>query len=241
MSSNQTKQNVNQFNSDVHDNQGYLYSTNAPYSARVANQRMSDAVLHAIPHHATRILDLGCGDGVYTAEIAAALPQSYVEGNDPAQEAIDVARQRHHNVVFNVGNILDLTTQPSEAFDVAVIRGVIHHLPDDSQTLAIQNARQLCRTLIIVEPNGNNPILKYIEKNSTYHIEHEEQSFDTQTLVNWCHAAGWHDVSVHYIGFVPFFFPELPSRIIHFFQPLLERIPAVNKYFSAQIVVVCRQ
>ncbi len=233
------KDNVNAFNTDVAHNAGYLYTTNAPYSAIVANKRMSDAILAAIPTHATHIIDLGCGDGVYTAEIAVAFPHAQVRGNDPAAEAINAAQSRFPAVSFAVANILDEQRHPTASADVSILRGVIHHLPHDSQVKAIANARQLSKRLIICEPNGNNPILKYIETHSAYHIAHEEQSFTTDTLVAWCRAAGWQRIDVHYIGFVPFFFPELPARLIHAVQPLLERIPIINKYLSAQIVIVC--
>lgn len=233
------KDNVTAFNTDVTHNAGYLYTTNAPYSAIVANKRMSDAIMAAIPAHATHIIDLGCGDGVYTAEIAAAFPHAHVSGNDPAAEAISAAQLRFPAVTFTVANILDEQTNTATKADVSILRGVIHHLPHDSQVSAIANARQISQRLIICEPNGNNPILKYIETHSAYHIAHEEQSFTTETLVAWCRAAGWQRITVQYIGFVPFFFPELPARIIHAIQPLLERIPIINTYLSAQIVIVC--
>lgn len=239
MNTRQVKDNVSTFNTDVSQNNGYMYSTNAPYSAVVANQRMSKAILAAIPTTARRILDLGCGDGVYTAEIAAARPDAHVEGNDPADTAISTAQQRFPHVHFAVANVLDMTTQPSEHYDVSILRGVIHHLPHATQMDAIANARRLSSRLVICEPNGNNPIVKYIETHSAYHIAHEEQSFTTATLESWCRAAGWQQVSVHYIGFVPMFFPELPARLIHFVQPVLERIPIINKYLSAQIVLIC--
>jgi 2-polyprenyl-3-methyl-5-hydroxy-6-metoxy-1,4-benzoquinol methylase len=240
MPTNQTKQNVDRFNQDALANNGYLYSTNAPYSAVKSNERINQAIFAAIPTNCQRIIDLGCGDGVATAELAKAFPQAYIEALDPAHKAIEMATQRFPHITFRVANILDLPSQPTTLFDVALIRGVIHHLPDNSQQLAIQNAQAIAKTLIIVEPNGNNPILKLIEKNSAYHIAHEEQSFTSETLTGWCRATGWNEVSIDYIGFVPFFFPEVLARIIYFFQPLLERIPIINKYFSAQIVVVCR-
>lgn len=236
----QTKQNVDRFNQDVSANNGYLYSTNAPYSAVMSNLRINQAIVAAVPADTRRIIDLGCGDGFYTADFAQAFPHAYIEANDPATVAIEMAQAQFPHITFAVANILDLTTQPTTMFDVAVIRGVIHHLPDDSQQLAIANARAIANTLVIIEPNGNNPILKLIEKNSAYHIAHEEQSFGSDTIVSWCRAAGWNDVQVDFIGFVPFFFPKLLARVIYFVQPVLERIPIINKYFTAQIVVVCR-
>jgi SAM-dependent methyltransferase len=240
MPTNQTKQNVDRFNQDALANNGYLYSTNAPYSAIKSNHRISQAISATIPPDTRRIIDLGCGDGFYTAEIARDFPDAYVEANDPAKVAIEMAQARFPDITFTVANILDLTSQPTTMFDVAVIRGVIHHRPDNSQQLAIQNARAIAKMIIIVEPNGNNPILKFIEKKSAYHIAHEEQSFNSETLVGWCHAAGWQHVSRKFIGFVPFFFPELLSRLVYFVQPLLEKVPLINTYLSAQIVVVCK-
>ena len=69
MSEPTVKDNVTAFNADVTHNAGYLYTTNAPYSAVVANKRMSDAIIAAIPAQATQIIDLGCGDGVYLSLI----------------------------------------------------------------------------------------------------------------------------------------------------------------------------
>jgi SAM-dependent methyltransferase len=240
MTNNQTKQNIERFNQDIHANNGYLYTTNAPYSAIKSNERINRAIFAAIPAQSKRIIDLGCGDGVATAELAKAFPLAYVEAIDPAHIAIEMAIKRFPHITFRVANILDHPTQPTTMFDTAMFRGVIHHLADDTQQTAIQNARTFANSLIIIEPNGDNPILKLIEKSSAYHKTHEEQSFTSDTLIDWCVAAGWKEISVNYIGFVPFFFPEILARIIYFFQPLLERIPIINKYFSAQIVVVCR-
>jgi len=240
MTSQETKKNVERFNEDVNANSGYLYTTNAQYSAVVANLRMSQAIEAVVPKHSKRIIDIGCGDGVYTDGLAQSFPGRYIEGHDPAHKAIDIATERFPSITFKVANILDQNDIPMTAFDVAVMRGVIHHLPDDSQTTAIRNARSYANTLIILEPNGNNPLLKIIEKRSAYHIAHEEQSFSSTLLTSWCKEAGWSSVTVHYIGFVPFFFPEIFARFIYFLQPLLERIPVLNKYFSSQILLTCR-
>ncbi len=83
-----------------------------------------------------------------------------------------------------MADLLDARTLSDTVYDVGIIRAVPHHLPDDSQALAIQNASQRCRRLIILEPNGNNPIVKLFEKYSTYHVEHEEKSYTSTVIVN---------------------------------------------------------
>jgi SAM-dependent methyltransferase len=230
------KRNVSEFNADVKENDGYRYTTNAPYSSLAANRRMTDATVAAIPAGTATAIDIGCGDGTYTRDLKSRLPNLGFTGFDPASEAIAAARRKFPGIEYLVGDLLDCATFPDRKFDVAVIRGVIHHLPDAA--LGIANATRLSDRIVLIEPNGNNPILKWLEKNSRYHVEHEEQSYTGLQLAEWCRKSGYRVTHLDYIGFIPFFFPTLPARLIHFFQPWLERIPPLKKYFGAQIVIV---
>lgn len=234
------KENVTTFNQDVAANQGYRYTTNAPFSAQVANRTISQAVWGFVTKEPQMIIDLGCGDGTYTQELAERWPHATVHGNDPADVAVQMAQERYPQISFALANVLVADTLPNTVYDVGVLRGVIHHLPDDSQQTAFANARRVCRQLIVVEPNGNSPILKVIERVSRYHIEHQEQSFRTETLVGWAKQAGWAHVDVRYVGLVPMFCPEWLARIIYAVQPIVERIPGLNKYMCAQIILSCR-
>lgn len=231
------KKNVTEFNNDIALNGGYQYTTNAPYSSLVANCRITEATIALIPKGTRSIIDIGCGDGTYTAELAAHFPDLEIFGVDPAAEAIARSRRLIPDATFAVADLLVPETLPEREFDVGIIRGVLHHLPDGP--LGLVNAARLCRVLIVIEPNGNNPVLKWIEKNSQYHIEHEEQSFTSRELEDWCRSAGYKKIKIDYVGFVPFFFPAPLAKIIHFCQPLLELISPLKKYFSAQIVILC--
>lgn len=231
------KKNVAEFNSDIATNDGYQYTTNAPYSSIFANRRITEAIVERIPHDVTSIVDIGCGDGTYTGELAEFFPGIEITGIDPAEEAVARCRRKFPAVNFTVADLLAPGTLPRKIFDVGIIRGVVHHLPDGA--LGIANAARICNRLIVLEPNGNNPVLKWIERNSRYHIEHEEQSFSSRELESWCRAAGYNRISLDYINFVPMFFPTVPSRIIHSCQPLLERIYPLKKYLAGQIILSC--
>lgn len=235
------KKNVDTFDQDVKSNGGYKYSHRAKYSSYVANKRITDEIMRFISgkKNIRSIIDIGCGDGSYTGELKSLMPDIELTGFDPALEAINVAAENHPECTFQAGNVLDTRTFPERRFDLAIMRGVIHHLP--TQSVAVGNAAELSSLLLIIEPNGNNPILKWIEKNSRYHIEHEEQSFTSEFLTGICKQNGWRVRSVKYIGLVPFFFPTLPSRIIHAAQPFLERIPLLAKYFGAQVVILAER
>lgn len=230
------KKNVSVFNSDVKENKGYRYTNNAPFSSVVANLRQTQETLKLIDKTAKTLVDIGCGDGTYTAEIANARPDLKISGFDPAAVAIDLAKEKNPNIDFQVANLLDAASMPNQQFDIAVIRGVLHHLTDPP--LAIENAAKIAKKIIIIEPNGNNPILKVIEKTSKYHIEHEERSFAQSLLKQWCNEKNLKVESLTVIGFVPFFFPTVLAKIIYFFQPFLELFWPLKKYFGAQIVIV---
>ncbi len=233
------KKNIREFNDDVKNNSGYLYTTHEALSSTLANKRISEAVAKYIGTDTKTLVDIGCGDGVYTAEIKHNFPRLEIEGFDPASEAIALAGEKYPDITFRVMNILDEDAgKREEKFDIGILRGVLHHLPD--QELAIRNALAISRTLIIIEPNGNNPILKVIEQLSPYHRKHEEQSFSYSSLRDWTLVAPGEVLSHEYIGFIPFFFPTFLTKVIYFFQPFLERIPFVREFFSAQIVIVAK-
>ncbi len=102
----------------------------------------------------------------YTLELAAEGP-THVLGIDAAAVAVDGARARATergltNVEFAVGDAYELE-KLGRRFDVAVIRGVLHHLYQAER--AVQSVLKVASEIVIVEPNGYNPILKLIEKN----------------------------------------------------------------------------
>jgi SAM-dependent methyltransferase len=78
------------------------------------------AVAEARPH---RVLDAGCGDGLFARVIAA--PQ--VVGVDSSQAMVDRAHER--GVDARVADIQNLPFE-DDAFDVAVCNWVLYHLPD---------------------------------------------------------------------------------------------------------------
>lgn len=231
------KKNVDKFNEDSKTNKGYKYTTNNSFSSIVANKRITDKVNSMITNDINTLIDCGCGDGTYTNEIKKINPTLAIQAFDPASAAIEIAKKQYSNIEFFVASIYNVKEFNKRNNDLAVLRGILHHIPDQLQ--AIKNINQVSNKMLIIEPNGNNPILKLIEKKSTYHIEHEEQSFSSNQLKKWCLEAGWKINSIEYIGFVPFFFPTVLAKIIYFFQPLLEKIPIIKKYFSAQIIINC--
>lgn len=81
----------------------------------------------------TRVLDIGCGSGYLTAQLARDDPERDVLGIDISEESIAVARQRESPARFEVADLFDLQT--AESFDAVLFADVIEHFEDDVRVL----------------------------------------------------------------------------------------------------------
>lgn len=93
------------------------------------------------------LLDIGCGDGRVTAELAARLPRGQVIGIDSSAEMVDLARQRfpatrHPNLGFEQMDARAITFV--ERFDVAFSSAVLHWVVDHAPVL--RGVRQALRS-----------------------------------------------------------------------------------------------
>lgn len=87
-----------------------------------------------------RILDIGCGDGKITAEMAGLLPQCFILGVDNSQEMIALAQRNHNapNLRFAWADAqnLPLDGEFAHEFDVVFSNATLHWVKDHAPVLA---------------------------------------------------------------------------------------------------------
>ena len=230
------------FNYDVDNNGRYVYTgPKARRSALVANSRQSE-ILHSLMsgRKIQSILDLGCGDGTFTSEFLR-FPGVKIVGMDPAEKAINFASEK-----FAGEPRISFTSMPAENliregqfFDLVILRGVLHHCEDPEDV--INQASRLSNSLLILEPNGLNPIMKVIEKLSPYHRAHSEKSFTKAKIRGWLVSSGL-DLEKFELGvLVPYFFPTFLVNFMSSLEPIVAKIPLLGRVlFGTQVILASK-
>jgi trans-aconitate 2-methyltransferase len=111
-----------------------------------------------------RVLDVGCGDGRVTAEIAARLPHGSVVGVDPSREMIAFASThfgQRPNLRFAEGDARSLPFQGE--FDLVVSFNALHWVPE--QGIALRAIRAALRP-------GGRAQLRMVSKGPRKSLEH---------------------------------------------------------------------
>jgi ubiquinone/menaquinone biosynthesis C-methylase UbiE len=220
------------FASDVDKHGSYIYATDI-ISSKMANHRISKSILGMDSFVGKKIIDIGCGDGTYSKELAQT-GAALVVGIDPVEKAIESATEKYKNISnlrFEYADLYKMEL-PSQPYDIAVLRGVLHHLPDLEKGIEI--ACKLAKKILVMEPNGYNPVLKVIEKTSQYHIDHQEQSFRPDRLRRIFEKNNGKIIFDEFVGLVPMFCPNSFARFCKFFEKFVEQLPFVKHISCAQ-------
>lgn len=104
------------------------------------------SVMDLLLPDAGRILDVGCGFGLFAAYFGQMQPRRRIVGVDPNERRIGIARHvanraglRDHQ--FAVGDVRD--AQVRGPFDAAYVLDVMHHLPAGDQRPVLERLRDL--------------------------------------------------------------------------------------------------
>ena len=226
------------FNEDIENNGRYQYTNFNEYSAYIATKKQSEVLIKLVKEKTLRninILDVGCGDGTFTFEILKEINPRKIVGFDYARSAIRVARSAieakdKDKIKFLHGDVYNAHKMfKKNSFDIVIIRGVLHHLERPSQ--AIKSLRYISDKIIVLEPNGFNPILKIIENTSPYHIQRGEKSYWPGTINKWFADNGFKVKKQLFFSIVPYFCPKNIVKLLKFIEPVMERVPFVKLFY----------
>jgi len=112
-----------------------------------------------------KILDAGCGHGIFTRIMAENSPNRKILGIDPSEKKIGIAKSRNKipNVTFKKAYLAEL----SEKFDCIVILDVLYLLPEKEKLKILKKAFNLLnpkgKMILAINGKGNGVIYKMLE------------------------------------------------------------------------------
>lgn len=225
------------FDRDIAATGSYAYSTGERLSSKLAVARHTSAIVEALDLCGKRVADIGGGDGYSAIDLYDRSAPASIVSLDAAVQALAVARNRAGSrpLTFLAASAYELPFA-GNTFDVALFRGVLHHLDDPGK--AVREAARVARKVVVLEPNGYNAVLKIIEKVSRYHREHGERSFFAGTIDRWMREAGLDLVYRSFPGLVPYFCPDVLAASLKRLEPFVESIPFVSAIMCGTYVCV---
>lgn len=137
----------------------------------ILRQRFLDEIGQYLPARG-RVLDLGCGFGLFSLYYASTHPALTVEGFDLNPRRIEMARAAARrlglgNVHYEVGDVLEYRSggrsgeRGGERFDAAYMLDIVHHIPAEAVRPLLE---QVAETL----PEGGRLLVKDVDRQPAY-------------------------------------------------------------------------
>ncbi len=154
-----------------------------------------------------KVLDYGCGIGNLTRLLAE--NYNHVCGFDPSTASIELARQKGGEALYDTS----VEAIADDSFDLAVLSGVLHHIPVADRVRTLRIVRQKLRPggrVVIFEHNPLNPLTRRAV--DTCPFDDDAILLPASEVRNRLAEAGFQTVRQQYIVFFP--------RAFSWFRPL---------------------
>jgi len=188
-----------------------------------------------------RVLEIGCGTGMFTAMFAGAGAQ--IAAIDISPELLERAMDRHlpaEQVRFVQGRFEDY--RPDRPFDAVLGSSILHHLDLQQALPRILDLLRPRGVLCFAEPNMLNPQIFVERKFRRFFpsVSPDETAFVRWTLAHRLQRAGFQEIEA-----VPFdwLHPAVPGPLVPFvanLSPILERIPLLCEFSGSLLIRAVR-
>jgi len=223
----------------IHEHHPELWDWATPAGQRRARRRAQLLCEHGRFRPGERLLEIGCGTGLFTEMVQGATGATIV-GTDISPELIEEATKRLPGVTFQVDNALHLSFAAG-AFDAVYGSSILHHLEIDQALSEILRVLRPGGRMVFAEPNMLNPQI-FVQKNvpvvkrwlgDTPH----ETAFVRWSIVRRLRRAGYARVNVFPFDFLH---PLTPRPLIEWVSRLgavAERIPILREIAGSCVIV----
>jgi hypothetical protein len=181
------------------------------------------------------VLELGSGDGEFAVEVLARHYRQVV-ALEKSPTAVERARARPGggNVRFLAADVIAHEYQAGERWDGAFLIGFLHHVKRGTPVV-IERLSRVVPRVVVMEPNGDNPMRKLLERLPSYR-EGGEESFRRAELVGIFERAGYRLRERATINLFPPFTPDALFPMVRGLERLVEATPALHGLCSSHVL-----
>jgi SAM-dependent methyltransferase len=180
-----------------------------------------------------RVLELGCGTGYFTRELARS--RADIVAIDVSPELLEIARANcsGRNVHYEIQNASALS-YPDGVFDSVVGSSVLHHLGIEEALREIHRVLKAGGTIYFTEPNMLNPQIA-VQKNVPWVKRKLGDSPDETAFFRWplrrlLEQTGYRDVRIDPFDFLH---PKTPVPLVGRLDVVgrfLENVPVISEF-----------
>jgi len=208
-------------------------------AGKIRLKRRCDIFKRFIGNEGKIILELGCGTGLLTREIAKTRNKIYAI--DISNNLLFKAKKRIHskNVKFKLEDAHQTTFKDSY-FDYIVGNSILHHLDVDLVIEEIYRLLKKAGEFIFIEPNMLNPQIA-MERNIPIVRKLANNSPDETAFIKWSLKrkliqAGFRNVKIEPFDFLHPLTPSFLIDIINLVSRLLEETPLIKEVAGSLII-----
>ena len=185
------------------------------------------------------VLELGCGTGYFTRELAHS--GARIAAIDLSPDLLEIAKAQRSapNVCYEIQNAYAMT-YAGATFDSVVGSSILHHLEIEAALREIHRVLKPGGTIYFTEPNMLNPQIA-IQKNIPWIKRKLGDSPDETAFFRWAlyrllEQTGYRDIRIHPFDFLH---PKTPVSLIDGLNALgrfLENIPIISEFAGSLYV-----
>ncbi|MBT4485526.1 MAG: class I SAM-dependent methyltransferase [Candidatus Latescibacteria bacterium] len=224
------------------------------------NLRLEKAIARILPEvkKEDKVLDVGCGIGIVTEQIANTAKKGHVWGIDISKKNIWYANRtiKKKNVDFFAGDIIDdfeiINECITTSLDVITMVDVIEHIPENARPELFRKMRKISANkalLILTYPSPEYQ--RYLQENNPAELQIIDNVIELHDLINEVREAGYYlrhysletvwmqNQYIHCIlqtenslAPVPLKTRSLPIRVINTLKNPLRRKKYINDVFQ---------
>jgi len=222
----------------LHEGAESVWNWNSPAGRKRAERRANYFVTYAKAKPGDKILEIGCGTGLFTKKFYEAT-KSDITAIDISEDLLNEARKSVPSVNFQKGDAMQLGFE-NNFFDIVFGSSVLHHLEFEKSLKEIYRVLKPGGRIIFAEPNMLNPQI-FIQKNIPVIKRWLGDSPDETAIVRWTFAKLMKKIGYNEIKITPYDFlhPLVPGFLIGFVNAMgkgIEKIPVLKEIAGSVII-----